>query len=294
MRITARAALLLATGVLFLAGLVLARPQGGDAQVLTIPVRGPVSMLEGRGGNVGVCAGPDGVWIIDTQFADMAPKLQAAVRELSKEPLRFVINTHWHGDHTGGNESFGALAPLVAHARVRGRMAQGRAGQAPAPAGALPSVTFEDGLRMYANGEDIEVRHVGPAHTDGDSIVWFHTSNAVHLGDLFFNGRFPFVDLDSGGSVRGLTAAVADLLALLPEDVRIVPGHGPLAGKAELREYHAMLVDCQALVAAAHAQKKDAATMKQEKLLARYARWNWEFIDEGKFIDTLAREAAQR
>jgi len=251
-------------------------------------------MLEGRGGNVGVCAGPDGVWIIDTQFADMAPKLQAAVRELSKEPLRFVINTHWHGDHTGGNESFGTLAPLVAHAKVRGRMAQGRAGQAPAPARALPSVTFEDGLRMYANGEDIEVRHVGPAHTDGDSIVWFHTSNAVHLGDLFFNGRFPFVDLDSGGSVRGLTAAVADLLALLPEDVRIVPGHGPLAGKPELREYHAMLVDCQARVAEAHAQKKDAATMKQEKLLARYARWNWEFIDEGKFIDTLAREAAQR
>jgi cyclase len=293
-----RLALLLAAGTLFAAGLAFARPQGGDVAIQVRPVAGPVSLLEGKGGNIGVSAGPDGVWMIDCQYADMAPKIQAALAGLSKEPLRFVLNTHWHGDHTGGNEVFAAFAPIVAHANVRERMSRtstrGGRTQLPAPTRAQPGVTFEHGVRMYANGDEIEVRHVGPAHTDGDSIVWFKQSNVVHLGDTFFNGRFPFVDLDSGGSVRGLSAVVEGLLKELPKDARLIPGHGPLGSVEDLANYHAMLVDVQALVAGALAAGKDAQAMKQEQLLAKYASWNWSFIDADSFIDTLVRDAQAR
>lgn len=289
-----RLVLSLTLGTLLCAGLAFARPQTQEVEVKTEKVAGNVSLLVGKGGNVGVCASPDGVVVIDTQFADMAPKLLAAIAELSPAPLSFVVDTHWHGDHVGGNESFAAKAPVIAHEEVRRRMAAGSARQPAASARALPVLTYGEGVRLYVAGEDIEVRHVGPAHTDGDSIVWFHTSNVVHLGDLFFNGLFPFVDLDSGGSVRGLTETVGKLLQELPKDVRLIPGHGPAAKLEDLARYHAMLVDAQALVKAALAAKKDVAAMKQEKLLSKYSSWNWAFIDEGKFLDTLVREATAR
>jgi len=259
------------------------------------PVAGTVVMLEGQGGNIGLCRGADGVVMVDTQYAHMAPKIQAALDTFAPKDLRFVVNTHWHGDHTGGNGIFGAAAPLVAHAKVRERMSKpaSRAGteQPPSPSVALPVVTFEDRVELHVNGERIEVRHVAPSHTDGDSIVWFHTSKVVHLGDTFFNGRFPFIDHDSGGSVRGLTAVIGELLKELPADVRLIPGHGPLASVKDLQSYHAMLVDVQRLVASALSAGKDAAAMKQDRVLSKYADLSWSFISSERFIDILVRDA---
>lgn len=296
MSISPRTYLGLSTLSLFAAGWALLPAQEDkSAQIQVHPVAGSVSMLEGEGGNIGVCAGPDGVLMIDDQFAGMAPKIQAALATLSKEPLRFVINTHCHGDHTGGNEIFGALAPIIAQTNVRVRMSKPSARQGKeqpgSPARALPVITFDDRVLLHSNAEEIEVRHVNPAHTDGDSIVWFHTSNVVHMGDTFFNGRFPFVDLDSGGSVRGLTKDIADLLAELPKDAHLIPGHGPLATIKDLENYHAMLVDTQKLVAQALAAGKDAALMKKENLLAKYSSWSWDFINADTFLDLLIRDA---
>ncbi len=295
MPIPQRVTLALSATTMLAAGWALLPAQDPAAGIVVHPVAGGISLLEGQGGNIGVCAGPDGVLMIDDQFAPAAPQIQAALAGLSKEPLRFVINTHWHGDHTGGNETFGALAPIFAHTNVRERMSKpskGAGGAQPASAaGALPVVTFDDRIRFHFNGEEIEVRHVAPSHTDGDSIVWFHKSNVVHLGDTFFNGLFPFVDLDSGGSVRGLTKDIESLLAELPKDVHLIPGHGPQATIKDLERYHAMLVDTQKLVADALSGGKDAAAMKKEKLLAKYASWSWQFINADTFIDILVRDA---
>jgi glyoxylase-like metal-dependent hydrolase (beta-lactamase superfamily II) len=236
--------------------------------------------------------------MIDDQFADMAPKLQAAMASLSEVPLRFVINTHWHGDHTGGNAVFAAQAPIVAHSKVRERMskpAKRRDGESPAsPAGALPVLTFDDRVTLHFNGEEVEVLHVGASHTDGDSVIWFHKSNVVHLGDTFFHGRFPVVDLDSGGSVRGLTKEIEKLLQTLPKDAHLIPGHGPLATMEDLQAYHAMLLDTQKLVAQAMGAGKSAEAMKKEKLLAGYAKLAWQVVNEDAFIDTLVRDAKLR
>ncbi|HTF90025.1 MAG TPA: MBL fold metallo-hydrolase [Planctomycetota bacterium] len=294
MPISARLVLGLTAASLFTAGWAAIPAQDKAPEIKIHPVAGTVSMLEGEGGNIGVCAGPEGALMIDDQYARMAPKIQVALATLTKEPLRFLINTHWHGDHTGGNETFGALVPIVAHKNVRERMSKpsaGRGGDKPAsPPKALPVLTFEDSVTLHCNGEEIVVHHVAPAHTDGDSIIWFKTSNVVHLGDLWFNGRFPFIDQDSGGSVRGLTKDIADLLATLPKDAKLIPGHGPLGTLEELRSYHAMLVDTQKLVADALAAGKDARAMKKDNLLAKYSSWNWEFIKADTFIDMLVRE----
>jgi glyoxylase-like metal-dependent hydrolase (beta-lactamase superfamily II) len=265
-------------------------PAGQDTPEIQVhPAAGKVSMLEGQGGNIGVSVGADGLLMIDSQYASMAPKIRAALDGLSTKQLRFLINTHWHGDHVGGNAIFGELTPIVAHSNVRVRMAKDAAA-----ASALPMLTYDDALTLYFNGEEIEVRHIGPAHTDGDSLVWFKTSNVVHLGDCFFNQRFPFIDLDSGGSVRGLTQVITQLLATLPKDAILIPGHGPLATHADLAGYLKMLTGTQKLVAGALAAGKSAETMKQEQLLAEYASWSWQFISADRFIDTLVRESTAK
>jgi cyclase len=286
--------LALAALSLFGAGWAALPAQDKTPEIRVHPVAGTVSLLEGRGGNIGVSVGPDGLLMIDDQDAGMAPRIKAALAGLSKESLKFLVNTHWHGDHTGANEIFGEEALIVAHANVRVRLskpAPGSRSAKPTSAAGLPVLTFEDRVVLHVNGEEVEVRHVRPSHTDGDSLVWFHGSNVVHLGDLFFNGLFPFVDLDSGGSVRGLTQTIAELLAELPADAKLIPGHGPLASVEDLRRYHAMLVDTQALVAAALAAGKDAAAMKKEKLLSKHSSWSWAFIGEDAFLDTLVRDA---
>ena len=268
-----------------------------EPELTTHAVAGSVYMLEGDGGNIGVCVGPDGVIVIDDKFARHAQAIEAAVDALSEGPVRFLLNTHWHGDHTGANAHFGAQGiPILAHANVRARLAgaEGVEGRknADTPAAALPSLTYEDGVTLHFNGEQIDVLHFKPAHTDGDSVVYFNTSNVIHMGDLYFNGRFPYIDLQSGGSVQGLIESVGAVADSLDEGVRIIPGHGPISDLPTLRAYHAMLVECAARVSTALAAGKDAEAMKGEGLLDDYAGWDWAFIDRGSFIDTLARDLA--
>ena len=260
-----------------------------------------ITMLAGAGGNMAILTGPDGVILIDDQFAELSDKIKAAVAAVSDRPIRYLINTHWHGDHTGGNENFskgGAI--IVAHDNVRRQMSVEHFMKAfnsqvpPSPMAALPVITFNDSLIVHLNGEELRIFHVKNAHTDGDAIIHFANANVVHMGDTFFNGRFPFIDLDSGGSVRGLTQDIAVLLAELPRDVRLIPGHGPQGTMQDLQVYYDMLVEAQQLVAKALATGKDPAAMKQDKLLAKYASWSWAFIDADKFIDILVREAQSK
>ncbi len=219
-----------------------------SVEIRTIPVSAGVYVLMGRGGNIGVSVGSDGAFLIDDQFAPLTERITAAVAALTPEPVRFVLNTHWHGDHTGGNENLGtAGALIVAHDNVRRRMNPeefrdlvGRSNQA--PSGALPVITFSDEISFHWNGEHLHVVHQPRAHTDGDAVIVFTRANVVHMGDLFFNGRYPFIDLESGGAVQGVIDAADTVLALARPDTKIIPGHGEVAGPAELRAYRHMLV----------------------------------------------------
>jgi cyclase len=207
-----------------------------------------IYMLTGSGGNVGVSVGDDGVAIIDDQYPPLAPKIMAALQKLSEKPVKFVVNTHWHGDHTGGNEAFGkAGSIIVAHGNVRRRMSveqvSGVFVKIPAsPVMALPIVTFDRAVTLHWNGEDLEVIHVPNAHTDGDAIIRFRKSNVVHMGDIFFNYWYPFIDTGSGGSVNGVVSAVDAVLASIDDKTKIIPGHGEVATRADLVTYRDMLV----------------------------------------------------
>jgi glyoxylase-like metal-dependent hydrolase (beta-lactamase superfamily II) len=207
-----------------------------------------VWMLTGAGGNIGVSAGPDGVFLVDDQYAELTDRIKAAVAAISDKPIRFVLNTHWHGDHVGGNENLGkAGAVLVAQENVRKRMSVEQFNKlfnrtSPAsPAAALPLVTFAESVSFHLNGEDIDAIHVPPAHTDGDVIVFFRKANVIHAGDTLFNGMYPFVDLSSGGSVDGMIGAADRILAAADASTKIIPGHGPLATKADVKAYRDML-----------------------------------------------------
>ena len=220
------------------------------------PAGGNVHMLSGQGGNIGVCVGEDGVFLIDDQFAPLTQQILAEIRKLSEAPVRFVLNTHWHGDHTGGNENLGeAGAIIVAHANVRRRMSEKQFMEAfdrtvePAPKGALPVVTFDQSINFHWNGEAIEVVHVPPAHTDGDSVVYFGNANVIHAGDLFFNGTYPYIDTGAGGNLAGMIQGVERILERSDGKTRIIPGHGPLGMRADLERYHTMLTSVRDRVA---------------------------------------------
>lgn len=218
-----------------------------DVEIETIRLEDDLFMLVGRGGNIGLSVGDDGAFLVDDQYAPLTEKILAAVAEVTDQPVRWVLNTHWHGDHTGGNENLGkAGAMIVAHENVYRRMNPaefedlvGRSDQAPKDA--LPVVTFDDGVRFHWNGRHVRVKHVGRAHTDGDAIVHFPAANVFHMGDTFFLGRYPFVDVDSGGGIDGVIAAANFVLAGSDDATRIIPGHGPLATPDDLRGYRDML-----------------------------------------------------
>ncbi len=218
------------------------------ASITTIPVATGIYMLIGQGGNIGVSVGQDGVLLIDDQFAPMHEKISAAVRTITEQPVKMLLNTHWHGDHTGGNELFAfAGALIIAHDNVRKRMSTAqfssffRNETPPASDAALPVVTFDSSVTLHINDMTLHAQHVPPAHTDGDSIIWFREANVVHLGDTYFNGFYPFIDIDSGGSVRGMIAAIDIALPNIDAETKIMPGHGPLADKKALIAYRDML-----------------------------------------------------
>jgi len=219
-----------------------------DVRMELVTVAEGIYVLYGRGGNIGVSAGEDGVLLIDDQFAYMTPKVRAAVATVSDSPVRMVLNTHWHGDHTGGNEALardGAM--IVAHDNVRARMNSShfstffQSTSEPSPREALPVVTFERDVTVHLNGHTIWLEHAPTAHTDGDAIVYFEEANVVHMGDNFFNGLYPFIDADSGGSIVGMVAAIDTALARIDAETRVIPGHGPMSDKNGLRAFRDML-----------------------------------------------------
>lgn len=247
-------------GAALAAGLLLAQAAAAqlkppEVTISTEKVAEGVYVLFGRGGNLGVSAGDDGLFVVDDQYAPLTPGILAALEELHPGPVRFVLNTHWHPDHTGGNEGFGSTgAVIVAHENVRARLSAPQmiefyelAVPIAAP-GALPMVTFNDSVGFHFNDEEIRVVHVAGAHTDGDAIVHFRKSNVLHAGDTFWSAGYPFIDFSSGGSIRGTLAAVDAMLALSDEQTRVIPGHGPLATRADLVAYRQMLEETSSRV----------------------------------------------
>lgn len=246
------------------------------------------TLLGGRGGNIGVQVGEDGLLVIDDQFLDNAARIEAALSTLAPGAPEFLINTHYHGDHTGGNAHFGEVSLIVAHANVRVRLeSEGK------PAQALPVVTYADGLSIHFNGEEVRLLHVANAHTDGDTVVWFVGSNVVHMGDLYFEIGYPYIDVDGGGSPLGLLAGIDAILERVPEDARIISGHGKITGTEELRVYREMIAT---IVGRVRELKAEGFSL-QEILDARVTeefdeRWTWAFIDATKLVTSVVRGLA--
>jgi len=285
---------------LFALALVLAAPaaaQQQDFSTVEIKVErlAPgVAVLFGSGGNIGLSYGGDGNVIVDDQFAPLTDKIAAAIAALDPDPVRFVINTHWHFDHTGGNENFGrGGAVILAHDNVRARMSTEQFIAAlklkvpPSPSGALPVVTFDEGVTLHINGDTLHVVHVANAHTDGDSLVHWAKADVLHMGDTFFHGAsFPFIDLSSGGSIDGVIAAAGKGLEMAGPNTRIIPGHGPVATRKDLAAYRDMLVDIRGKVAAAIAAKRTLEQVKASAPAARYGMADG-FIKPDQFIETV-------
>jgi glyoxylase-like metal-dependent hydrolase (beta-lactamase superfamily II) len=241
--------------IAWVAALVLVLPSRGGAQnfdeiqITTTPVAEGIYMLQGSGGNIGVSIGPDGTFIVDDQFAPLTEKIVAAIRALTPNPVEFVLNTHWHYDHTDGNENFGrAGALIVSQENSRRRMQSPQVvslnnrQQAPyAPVG-LPKITFPESMRFYYNGNVIEVIHLGPAHTDGDAAVYFRDANVLHTGDVFTRAALPFIDQPNGGSIDGMIHWAWTMAGMIDDQTRIIPGHGPLSTRADLLAHREKLV----------------------------------------------------
>ncbi|MEA2239993.1 MAG: hypothetical protein QOC81_4717 [Thermoanaerobaculia bacterium] len=274
---------------------LLAQRDFSKVEIKVTKVAGTVYMLEGAGGNIGVSIGDDGIVIVDDQFAPLAPKIKEALRGITAKPIKYILNTHYHGDHTGGNEVFGHDGPIIAHENVRKRLAAGSKNLGgvtpPAPKEALPVITFNDRATLHINGEEIHAVHVPHGHTDGDAVIYFTQSNVVHMGDDFFNGMFPFVDVDNGGSVRGMLANVDAVLKTLPDDAKVIPGHGALSDKAGLRAFAEVLRGTTGAVAKALAAGKSLDQMKQENVLAQWDSWGKGFIKTDAWLELLVSEA---
>lgn len=257
-----------------------------SVEVKAIPVTEGIYMLMGEGGNIGVSIGEDGTFAIDDQYAQMSTKITAAIKQLSGQSPKFLFNTHWHGDHAGGNENFGKQgAIIVAHENVRESLKVEKSiklfnmHKPPSPKEALPVVTFQREMSLHLNGDDIHLVHVANAHTDGDAIVHFTQANVIHAGDTFFNGFYPFIDVDSGGGIAGMIAACNTVLGLADKQTKIMPGHGPLASKADLVAFRDMLVvaekNIQALIAAG---KNEAEVIAAKPLAELDKEWGDGFI----------------
>lgn len=255
-------------------------------------------MLTGAGGNMGLSVGEDAVFLIDDQFAPLTDRINGAIAKITPKPVRFVLNTHWHFDHTGGNENYGkAGALIVAHENVRRRMGTDQFIESmkrsvpAAPAAALPVVTFTDGVSFHLNGEEIRAMHVARAHTDGDTIVHFLKSDVIHMGDVFFNEMYPFIDLSSGGGIRGTIAACDRVLAIAGANTRVIPGHGPLTDRAGLQAYRDMLAGVLSRVEALVREGRKVEEIVAAKPTAPFDdKWGKGFIKPDRFAETVAAE----
>jgi len=269
-----------------------------QVEIKTTPVAGKVSMLEGAGGNIAVSAGDDGLLIVDDQYAPLADKIKAALKAIHDGDLAYVLNTHWHGDHTGGNPVFGLEALIVAHDNVRKRLATEQTVRGnkvpPLPPEGLPVITFDEGMTIHFNGEAVELVHAPAGHTDGDSLIYFSGSKVLHMGDHFFNGRFPYVDLASGGSVQGMAKNVAMALEKFPQDVKIIPGHGALATRADLQKFQRMLEESMATVKAGIDAGRSLEELQKAGLDAEWKDWGSGFIPANFWIQTVHESLQQK
>lgn len=274
--------------------------------IQAVPVASGVFMLTGAGGNIGLSVGVDGAFIVDDQYAPLTERIKAAIATQTTAPVRFVVNTHWHGDHSGGNEHMGeAGAIIIAHDNVRKRMSTQQFIAAfgdtvpPSPKAALPVVTFADGVTFHWNGDEIRVFHVSPAHTDGDAVIHFVGANVIHTGDLYFNGGYPFIDVSSGGRLSGVIAAVDQLLRIANPATKIIPGHGALSGRAELVAYRGVLVTTRTRIGKMIAAGKTREAVVAAKPMQEYdAKWGQGFIKPdvwaGIAYDALRAERVKR
>ena len=277
-------------------------PDFSQVTVKVIPVASGIYMLEGLGGNIGLSVGKDDAFLIDDQYAPLSAKIKAAVATVTPKPVRFVVNTHWHFDHVGGNEALaGSGAIIFAHENTRRRMSSEQFIAAlnrkvPAsPTAALPVITFSDTITFYTNDDTVRTFHVANAHTDGDAIIFFRKANVVHMGDTFFNGRYPLIDLSSGGSLVGMIAAANQGLAMTNADTRFIPGHGPLATRADLVRYRDMLVATRDRVGKLIAEHKTLKEILDAKPLADLdAQWGNGNIKSDQFLTIVYQSLTQR
>ncbi len=269
-----------------------------EVTIKVIKVSGNVYMLQGRGGNIGAIVGADGILIIDDDYKAVSEKLRAALKELGSATPRYIINTHWHGDHTEGNQTFGKESIIVAQTNVRKRLSQVNTvfGQAVQPyeSFAWPVITYDDSVTIHFDGDDIRAVHYPNGHTDGDSVIFFPKANVIHMGDDFFAGRFPFVDLDSGGSVQGMINNVASILGMIPADAKIIPGHGSLSTVEDLKKYHDTLVETSKIVQDEMKKKKTLDEIKKAGLPDKFKDFGTGFIKTDAWVETVYKSYSKK
>ena len=273
-------------------------PQTQDITVKTSKVNGNVYMLQGRGGNVGALVGMEGILIVDDDYKQVSEKLSEALKALGSASPKYVLNTHWHGDHTQGNEFFGKTSTIVAHVNVRKRLIDPPVvfgnKTSPYPESALPILTYTETMSIHMNGEEVRAVHFPNGHTDGDSIVFFVKANVVHLGDDFFVGRFPFVDLASGGSVQGLIKNIGTLISQIPADAKLIPGHGPVSTHEDLKAYHQLLTDTSKIVQDAMKAGKSLEEIKTAGLPEKFKDAGSGFIKTPQWIETIYQSYSRK
>jgi len=278
----------LSTALCFMFSVCAVAQDWDNATIETIKLSDQIYVLTGPGGNIGVCIGNDGVFVIDDKYAPLAPKIEAAIKTLTNKHVKFLVNTHHHGDHTGGNADMQKLgATIIAHDNVRKHLEMENNGSNPKEA--LPIITFNDKLTVYINDEKVKVFHVDHAHTDGDAMLYFTKSNVLHTGDVYFNGMYPFIDLDSGGSVNGYIEAVKQGLSAINDDTVIIPGHGKISNKGEYQTFLTMLETLRtAVLAEIKKGKTEDQVATNTSVTKKYddLGYSWDFISSEKIRRT--------